>query len=137
MGGVMRVALTRPKRAHAFLTFGLPLFLFPSLIGGSDLSISSPEAGLAAEQAKPHLIGSPFGTIHAATFQFPAPLGSAIPEVVKPILASYSPDEGEADQGLGRRFVDRYEPEFKRVFPSVDRTRKGDRLTTPPDASVA
>ncbi len=133
----MRVAQAKPKRAQAFLTFGLPLFLLPSLIGGPDLSVTAPEAGLTADQPKPHLIGSPFGTIHAATFQFPTPLGSAIPEVARPTLASYTPDESATDQPLGRRFVDMYQPESKRVFPSVDRTRKGDRLTAPPDETAA
>src|SRR5262245_44729599 len=100
----MRVALTKPKRAHAFLTFGLPLFLMPSLIGGPDLSTSASDAGFPSGQAKSHLMGSPFGTIHAATFQLPVPLGSAMPEVAKPTLASFTPYEGETDQTPGRRF---------------------------------
>jgi spore germination cell wall hydrolase CwlJ-like protein len=122
----MRVALTKPKRAHAFLTFGLPLFLMPSLIGGPDLSTSASDAGFPSGQAKSHLMGSPFGTIHAATFQLPVPLGSAMPEVAKPTLASFTPYEGETDQTPGRRFADR-------AFPSIDRTHKGDRLTGAPE----
>ncbi len=133
----MRVALAKPNRAQAFLTFGLPLFLIPSVIGGPDVSVSTPEAGLVADQAKPHLIGSPFGTIHATTFQFPNPVGSAIPEVARPTLASYSPDEGGVDQAPGRRFVDTYEPQSKRVFPTVDRTRKENRLGVPGDTTAA
>ena len=126
----MRVALTKPKRAHAFLTFGLPLFLMPSLIGGSGLSTSASDAGFPLGQAKSHLIGSPFGTIHAATFQFPVPLGSAMPEVAKPTPASFAPYGGETDQAPGRRFADR-------AFPSVDRAHKGDRLTGAPEQSAA
>jgi spore germination cell wall hydrolase CwlJ-like protein len=127
---MMRVALTKPKRAHAFLTFGLPLFLMPSLIGGSGLSTSASDAGFPLGQAKSHLIGSPFGTIHAATFQFPIPLGSAMPEVAKPTPASFTPYEGETDLPSGRRFADR-------AFPSIDRTHKGDRLTGAPEQSAA
>ena len=126
----MRVALTKPKRAHAFLTFGLPLFLMPSLIGGSGLSTSASDAGFPLGQATSHLIGSPFGTIHAATFQLPVPLGSAIPEVAKPTPASFTPYDGETDQAVGRRFADR-------VFPSIDRTHKGDRATGAPEQSAA
>jgi hypothetical protein len=101
VGGVMRVALTKPKRAHAFLTFGLPLFLMPSLIGGPDLSTSASDAGFPSGQAKSHLIGSPFGTIHTATFQFPVPLGSAMPDVAKPTPANFTRYEGETDQSAG------------------------------------
>ncbi len=126
----MRVALTKPKRAHAFLTFGLPLFLMPSLIGGSGLSTSASDVGFPLGQAKSHLIGSPFGTIHAATFQLPIPLGSAMPEIAKPILASFTPYEGASDQASGRRLADR-------AFPSVDRTHKEDRLTGAPEQSAA
>jgi spore germination cell wall hydrolase CwlJ-like protein len=126
----MRVALTKPKRAHAFLTFGLPLFLMPSLIGGSGLSTSASDAGFPLGQATSHLIGSPFGTIHAATFQLPVPLGSAIPEVAKLTPASFTPYDGETDQAVGRRFADR-------VFPSIDRTHKGDRATGAPEQSAA
>jgi spore germination cell wall hydrolase CwlJ-like protein len=130
MGEVMRVALTKPKRAHAFLTFGLPLFLMPSLIGGPDLSTSASDASFRGGQAKSHLIGSPFGTIHAATYQFPVPLGSAMPEVAKATPASFTPYERETDQAPGRRFADR-------AFPSIDRTHKGDRLTVVPEQSAA
>ena len=126
----MRVALTKPKRAHAFLTFGLPLFLMPSLIGGPDLSTAALDAGVSPEQTKSHLIGSPFGTIHAATFQFPVPVGSAMPEVAKVTPASFTPYDGETDQPPGRRFADR-------AFPSIDRTHKGDRLIGAPEQSAA
>jgi spore germination cell wall hydrolase CwlJ-like protein len=79
---------------------------------------------------KSHLMGSPFGTIHAATFQFPVPLGSGIPEIAKPTLASFTPATGETDQTPGRRFADR-------AFPSIDRTHKSDRLNGAPDQSAA
>ncbi len=104
----------------------MPMFLMPSAIGSQDLASLLAKKNELVARVEQHLIQSPFGTIHAATFRFPNPVGSAIPPVAN--LTQVSLVQHEDDAGFGRRFVGVYEPEPRRTFPSVDRSAKGDRL---------
>jgi spore germination cell wall hydrolase CwlJ-like protein len=71
-----------------------------------------PPAGIAMQPAVgSHLIASPFGTIDAATFRFPQPVGTAVP--ARP--AAYLPGEGRPASP-------------QRPFPDVNRALKGPRL---------
>src|SRR5262245_26578341 len=125
----MRVSRTRPRRAHAFLSLSIPVFLLPSAIGGQDLAALLPERPLVAPARLQHLIDSPFGTIHAATFRFPNPVGSTIPPVAGFTRVALADRDPESRGGFDvRRFVGVVEAEPKRLFPSVDRSAKGDRL---------
>jgi spore germination cell wall hydrolase CwlJ-like protein len=125
----MRVSRTRPRRAHAFLSLSIPVFLLPSAIGGQDLSALLPERPLVTPARLQHLIDSPFGTIHAATFRFPNPVGSTIPPIAGFTRVALADRDPESRGGFDvRRFLGAVEAEPKRVFPSVDRSAKGDRL---------
>jgi spore germination cell wall hydrolase CwlJ-like protein len=143
----MRPAHRRPKGALA--PFGLaPLLLALSApaIGHQDLAASIARQPGVGDRGRAHLVASPFGTIHAATFRFPRPVGTAIPAPFGLVRSNVSLDI----DGRGRRAFDppaEYDPE--RTFPIVDRARKGDRIVAarkekaiapaaePPDAEPA
>src|SRR5665811_2636345 len=46
-----------------------------------------------AGRAREHLIASPFGTIHAAMFSMPRPVGTAIPHPPLYALANFDPTD--------------------------------------------
>jgi hypothetical protein len=107
--------------------------LAPAPVGPQDV------AGLMARQAgvgerwRDHLVGSPFATLHAATFSFPRPVGAAIPEAPTWRLASLDP---AVTGSIPPHTATDVQPFEQRWFPLIDRTRKGDRLRGPePDAS--
>ena len=118
-----------PKGAEA-ASFGLAIlvfFLTPSPIGYQDLAALLAQQPAVAARASDHLIASPFGTIHAATFSLPRPIGTVIPEPPMVRLASLS---GSADItgsiGIDPYAVRRAAPQV--VFPVINRVGKGDRL---------
>jgi Cell Wall Hydrolase len=111
-------------------SFGLTAFMLiaiPFNGGDRELGVVSAHAS-ALERARPALIASPFGTIHAATFSLPRPLGTTMPEPPSVHLASIDSKAviGNADAQAGAP-----------VFPTVDRSRKGDFLAAlPPPETV-
>ncbi|HXW30441.1 MAG TPA: hypothetical protein VEK55_13850, partial [Xanthobacteraceae bacterium] len=110
-------------------TFGLASALFLSMatsVGYQDLGSLVAQQPQVAAHWHDHLIASPFGTIHAATFSLPRPLGTAMPDPGGFKLASFEVRErdpviADADPG------DVADPAPMR-FPLVDRLGKGDRL---------
>jgi spore germination cell wall hydrolase CwlJ-like protein len=77
---------------------------------------SQPPPGIATQPAvgeslRAHFIASPFGTIDAATFSFPQPVGTAVPRRPAADLAG----EGRPESG-------------QRPSPDINRTLKGPRL---------
>jgi spore germination cell wall hydrolase CwlJ-like protein len=93
------------------------------------------------------LTASPFGTIHAAIFSFPQPVGTAIPSGASLHLAAYDPG-GEVTGALPRPQILSPDPDtpsgWHRDFPEIDRTLKGPRLVPrvqpqfePPQPSAA
>jgi spore germination cell wall hydrolase CwlJ-like protein len=121
---------TGPKGAEV-ASFGLAIlvfFLTPSPIGYQDLAALLAQQPAVAARSRDHLIASPFGTIHAATFSLPRPVGTIIPEPPMVRLASLSGDASDITGSIG---IDPYamrraEPPI--VFPVINRTGKGDRL---------
>ena len=98
----------------------------------------------APEPARQAAIASPFGTIHDTTFSFPRPVGTTIPQPPSIRLASLDVndaeitgapgDRGERSALRGRREI----PAMGRmVFPTVDRTLKGDFLAALPRPDLA
>jgi spore germination cell wall hydrolase CwlJ-like protein len=83
------------------------------------------------ESVRPHRIASPFGTIHAATFSFPQPVGTGIPAEASVHLAAYDPG-GEVTGALSRALLTAPDIDVathsRRDFPEIDRTLKGPRL---------
>ena len=129
------MVLSRTRsRGVEFAPFGLAALLFmtgSTGIGYQDLGALIAQQPSVSARAREHLIASPFGTIHAATFSLPRPVGTFIPESDTVMLARFTPADPEntasisGDIGLFRR------PETI-AFPSVNRARKGDRLTPAP-----
>jgi spore germination cell wall hydrolase CwlJ-like protein len=124
------------RRGSAWIvgaTFGLASALFLSSatsVGYQDLISLIAQQPQVAAHWHDHLIASPFGTIHAATFSLPRPLGTAMPDPQGFKLASFEvrePDSviADADPGVVA------DPAPMR-FPTVDRLGKGDRLLPPP-----
>lgn len=126
----MRVVRTGPGRAYAYLSFAVPLLLMPSAIGPQDLAALLAQKALVAARWQQQLIDSPFGAINVARFRFPSPVGSMIPPVAGLTRVSLvqGDDAGPSDVRVLTGVV---EVEPKRIFPSVDRTGKGDRLSVP------
>jgi spore germination cell wall hydrolase CwlJ-like protein len=119
----------RPKGAKAAL-FGLaaPVFcILPNSIGYQDLASLIAQQPAVSERWRAHMIASPFGTIHAATFSFPRPIGTAVPEPENFRLANFDPDDPSITGPLGRS------PDEPLSFPTVNRTRKGDFLKGRPE----
>src|SRR3954465_7987334 len=81
-----------PKGA-AVASFGLASFIFvltPTQVGYQDFAALIAQQPAIAARSREHLISSPFGTIHAAMFSMPRPIGTAIPETPLVRLASLS-----------------------------------------------
>lgn len=73
----------------AALTFAA----LPRTIAFQDLGALLAHQPGVAERARAHLIASPFGTIHAATFSLPRPIGTAIPHPPLYALANFDPGD--------------------------------------------
>jgi spore germination cell wall hydrolase CwlJ-like protein len=127
------VASRRGSERIVGATLGLALALFLSTatsVGYQDLRSLIAQQPQVAAHWHDHLIASPFGTIHAATFSLPRPLGTAMPDPKGFRLASFEVDEpapviADADPG------EVADPAPMR-FPIVDRWGKGDRLLPRP-----
>jgi len=86
---------------------------------------------LAPAFAASSFAASPFATIRAATISLPQPLGTAMPQPPRLILASYDPGERDVTgsiRGAERRNTVRAIAVEPLTYPTVDRNRKGDRL---------
>lgn len=98
--------------------------VLPTTVGEQDLaSLLARQPGVA-ERARAHLIASPFGTIHAAMFAMPRPVGTAIPQPLSYTLASLDPND--VTQSIAAQpWTDPNAP-FR--FPTVNRAGKRDSL---------
>ena len=79
-----------PKGAEV-ASFGLAILVFvltPTQVGYQDLAALVAQQPAVAARWREHQIASPFGTIHAATFSLPRPVGTSIPEPPMVRLAS-------------------------------------------------
>jgi spore germination cell wall hydrolase CwlJ-like protein len=120
-----------PRRARYYGSFGLSVLamsLMPRQIGYQDiiaLIVRQPEV---SQRARAHMLASPFGTIHAATFSFPRPIGTMIPEPPRYRTASISGYDrdltGAVARDQSRGIPLPYRPPFE--FPIVNRNLKGD-----------
>jgi hypothetical protein len=121
-------ALRRRPKGTA-IPFGLAavaaaaIVLAPAQTGYQDLA-ARVAVEPAVESHRAHLIASTFGTIHAATFSFPQPVGTGLPRLVR--LAALDTDL----TGSIGRMIDRADIEAASYpdFPQIDRTGKGPRL---------
>src|SRR5580704_14770004 len=118
--------LRRPRRRRfAPIGFGALVFaLLPNTIAFQDLGALLVRQPGVVTRAREHLIASPFGTIHAAMFSLPRPIGTAIPHPPIYALANFDPTEitgSIASQYLG-------DPNSPLQFPTVNRMTKRDSL---------
>jgi spore germination cell wall hydrolase CwlJ-like protein len=125
----MAVLRGRRRRRFALIGFGaLLLALFPTTVGFQDLgALLVRQPGVAA-RAHVHVMASPFGTIHAAMFSLPRPIGTSIPHPPLYALANFDPTEitgSIASQYLG-------DPNSPLQFPTVNRKTKRDSMLARP-----
>jgi len=100
----------------------------PNSVGFQDLAALLARQPAVAERWRQHVFASPFGTIHAATFSFPQPIGSLIPATPGYHLASLDPRGLDITGSINPRINPLAEPAPQIQFPEVDRSRKGDLL---------
>jgi spore germination cell wall hydrolase CwlJ-like protein len=107
--------------------------LVPTQIGYQDLAALLTRQPAVSERWRAHVVASPFGTIHAATFSFPRPIGTMIPELPAFRLASLHRRDPDITGSIDRDVPSSQgsEPESL-VFPTVNRRLKGDLLVTRP-----
>ena len=110
----------------ALRPFILPFALTPNQIGHQDVADLVPQQPAVAAHWRQHIRASAFGTIHAATFSFARPIGTAMPQPLSYRLASLDPRmimPAPWDEPLNEEADD---PLLQ--FPTVDRRAKSDRL---------
>src|SRR5436305_79433 len=115
-----------PKEAE-IASFGLAILVFvltPTQIGYQDLAALVAQQPAVAVRWREHLIASPFGTIHAATFSLPRPVGTSIPE--PPLVRLASLGTSDVVGSIGAYSARRDDAQV--VFPVINRDNKGDRL---------
>ena len=134
----MVVSRKRPKGVRYYAPFGLcvlAMSLMPRSIGYQDLVALMARQPEVSQRARAHMLASPFGTIHAATFSFPQPLGTMIPELCRrtnsPASARTIPRR-PARLAAGSTGAPVPSARSRLDFPAVNRRLKGDLLVTRP-----
>ena len=130
----MIVRRSRPKGVFS-APFGLSILVFvlaPTRIGYQDVASLIARQPAVSAHWRQHVRASAFGTIHAATFSFSRPIGTAMPQPLNYQLASLDPRQFMSGALDGPRPD---EPPLE--FPKVDRSAKGDRLPRTPQPEIA
>jgi spore germination cell wall hydrolase CwlJ-like protein len=106
--------------------------LMPRSIGYQDLVALMARQTEVPQRARAHMMASPFGTIHAATFSFPQPVGTMIPEPPSYQFVSIGSADPETTGALGGDLSSQPLNRPRLDFPAVNRRLKGDLLVTRP-----
>ncbi len=118
------VRKTRPK--YSGIVFGALVFaMLPTTIAYQDLGALLARRPAVTERARAYLISSPFGTIHAAIFSMPRPIGTAIPHPPVYALANFDPTE--IASSIGSQWLGDTSAPIQ--FPTVNRKAKRDSLS--------
>lgn len=122
------------------------VLVMPTSVGHQDLaSLIARQPGVA-ERGRQHMrIATTLTALHTATFSFPRPLGTTIPDAPGYQLASLDPLAFDVTGSARRKSDPFYDPFAERdrppapqyVFPSVDRRLKGDMLVRREDVPGA
>jgi spore germination cell wall hydrolase CwlJ-like protein len=136
------VALSIGPKGVMSAPFGLSALAFvvmPNQIGYQDLAALIARQPAVSAHWREHVLASPFGTIHAATFSFSRPIGTAMPRPLDYRLASLDPRDLPTGSIGNTLPLSPRSAEPPREFPAVDRSAKGDRLHPPssPETSAA
>jgi hypothetical protein len=121
---------TRSLGVFSIAPFWLSAFcaaLTPTAVGYQDLAARFARPPAIPERWREHLIASPFGTIHAATFSFARPLGTDLPEPTLAQPVNFDPRSLDVKVWA----VDAppmAHPALEVEYPTVNRRLKGDRL---------
>jgi hypothetical protein len=115
---------------------GIVSFIMASLpapIGSQDLAAFIARQPAIGEHLRRHLIASPFGTIHAATFSLPQPIGTGVPTGGAVQLVNFDPNADITGAISPRTLMDGPSYDLRQAYPtqaypSVNRTLKGARL---------
>lgn len=127
----MSVLQNGPRGARwASFGFAVTVFgLLPTEIGYQDIAALIARQAGVTQRWQQHALASPFGTIHAATFSFPRPIGSSIPRAASVRLASLRSGGSDITGSIAHNPLGQVSrPPQPHEFPVVDRTAKGDRL---------
>ena len=108
----------------------------PTSMGYQDLATLFGRQPSVSQRWHDHLIASPFGTIHTATFNFARPIGTAMPEPFGAQPVNFDP------RALNVKTWSVDAPPLARTalqveYPTVNRRLKGDRMSLPPTAPDA
>jgi hypothetical protein len=108
----------------------------PTSTGYQDLAAYLAHQPGAAERAHEHMIASPFGTIHAATFRFSRPIGTDMPDTLGAEPVNFDPRALDVKVWMAE------EPRMARQalhveYPAVNRRLKGDRMPLPQASPVS
>jgi hypothetical protein len=137
----MVLSRKRPKGVRYCVPFGLSVVvmsLIPRSIGYQDLVALMARQSEVSQRARAHMMASPFGTIHSATFSFPQPVGTQIPDLPTYQLASVGSYDPETTGALGRDpFGTGPASRSPRNFPTINRRLKGDLLVNRPHDNEA
>jgi spore germination cell wall hydrolase CwlJ-like protein len=115
----------RSQRRLAPIVLGaLAIALSPSQIGFQDLGALLARRPAVAERWHNHVVASPFGTIHAAMFSMPIPIGTTMPHAPLYALVNFDPTDITASIGA-EPLGDTNAP---LRFPAVNRNAKRDSL---------
>lgn len=130
--GQMRTARKRPKRARASIGFAIAI-LAVAAMGATYQSLALLVAGQGdrSEHTRREPNQTLFGSIHAATFAFPHPIGSDIPDPKSYELANLDAREVDITGSIADR-TDSLDAPVYPSLPTVNRALKGDRLDIGP-----
>jgi spore germination cell wall hydrolase CwlJ-like protein len=125
---------SRVRLRPASLATGAAWFVMASLpapIGYQDFAAFIARQPAVGEHLRRHLIASPFGTIHAATFSLPQPVGTGVPATSAVRLVNFDPNAdltGAISPSDLPQIADGEGTLVRLAYPGVNRSLKGDRL---------
>jgi hypothetical protein len=130
---------SRPLAAFtgSFWFSALCAALAPTSIGYQDLAAYLARQPGVSERWRDHLIASPFGTIHAATFGFSRPIGTTLSEPAGAQTVNLDPRSLDVKVWFGDNGSPLVRPALQVEYPSVNRRLKGNRLPVPEPASTS
>jgi hypothetical protein len=126
----MRLRRGSPKRRRLFLIAVTVFTMMPTAVGLQDIASLLAKQPFVSERVRQNLFfASTFGTIHAAPYDLTRPIGTEMPQIPEYTLASLSIREADEERSpRARQLLGLIGVAPKRVFPTVNRMGKGDRL---------